>query len=184
MTAPTPCNRNSFLWVLRSFASHPCYSPQAPIVHPDKMDLFPGVSRGGGFQLWAPAGKGPPLRAPPGDTLPELDATEGRHIIGKVRRNSSKPLDGTAVRVPFFISVHVAIFHRRNIEIFHCGAIFTVSAVTELSRPNNSPKVDITSVPSGISLVGVKSRHLWLVHNGILQCVRRSIILIPTRLPT
>ncbi|CAM9779867.1 unnamed protein product [Pylaiella littoralis] len=60
-----------------------CLSCKAPIVHPDKMDLFPGVSRGGGFQLWAPSGKGPPLRAPPGDTLPELDATDGRHIIGK-----------------------------------------------------------------------------------------------------
>ena len=59
-------------------------TPQAPIVHPDKVDLFPGISRGGGFQLWASGGKGPPLRAPPGDTLPELDATEGRHIIGKV----------------------------------------------------------------------------------------------------
>ncbi|CAM9383902.1 unnamed protein product, partial [Scytosiphon promiscuus] len=60
-----------------------CLSCKAPIVHPDKIDLFPGVSRGGGFQLWAPSGKGPPLRAPPGDTLPELDATDGRHIIGK-----------------------------------------------------------------------------------------------------
>ncbi|CAM9160054.1 unnamed protein product [Ectocarpus sp. 4 AP-2014] len=60
-----------------------CLSCKAPIVHPDKMDLFPGVSRGGGFQLWSPSGKGPPLRAPPGDTLPELDPTDGRHIIGK-----------------------------------------------------------------------------------------------------
>eukprot|EP00752_Nemacystus_decipiens_P003183 g2945.t1 len=60
-----------------------CLSCKAPIVHPDKIDLFPGVSRGGGFQLWAPPGKGPPLRAPPGDTLPEIDATDGRHIIGK-----------------------------------------------------------------------------------------------------
>lgn len=68
------------------------YPPmQAPIVHPDKIDLFPGVSRGGGFQLWAPSGKGPPLRAPPGDTLPELDATDGRHIIGKVCAVSVKP---------------------------------------------------------------------------------------------
>lgn len=63
---------------------------QAPIVHPDKMDLFPGVSRGGGFQLWAPSGKGPPLRAPPGDTLPEIDATDGRHIIGKVCAESDE----------------------------------------------------------------------------------------------
>eukprot|EP00904_Undaria_pinnatifida_P004229 jgi/Undpi1/13807/HiC_scaffold_9.g03458.m1 len=60
-----------------------CLSCKAPIVHPDKVDMFPGISRGGGFQLWASGGKGPPLRAPPGDTLPELDATEGRHIIGK-----------------------------------------------------------------------------------------------------
>ncbi|CAN0073142.1 unnamed protein product, partial [Hapterophycus canaliculatus] len=35
-----------------------CLSCKAPIVHPDKIDLFPGVSRGGGFQLWAPSGKG------------------------------------------------------------------------------------------------------------------------------
>lgn len=65
---------------------------QAPIVHPDKLELFPGVARGGGFQLWAPAGKGPPLRAPPGDTLPGLDATEGRHIIGKVCPHRSPPI--------------------------------------------------------------------------------------------
>ncbi|CAM9155535.1 unnamed protein product [Sphacelaria rigidula] len=60
-----------------------CLSCKAPIVHPDKLDLFPGVSRGGGFQLWAPSEKGPPLRPTPGETLPELDTKEGRHIIGK-----------------------------------------------------------------------------------------------------
>ncbi|CAM9935547.1 unnamed protein product [Ascophyllum nodosum] len=60
-----------------------CLSCKAPVVHPYQVDLFPGVSRGGGYQLWAPYGKGPPLRTPPGDTLPELEATEGRHIIGK-----------------------------------------------------------------------------------------------------
>lgn len=67
-------------------------STQAPVVHPDKLDLFPGVSKGGGFQLWTPTLKGPPLRAPPGDTLPGIDAAEGRHIIGKVRLQWSRHL--------------------------------------------------------------------------------------------
>ncbi|KAG5188894.1 hypothetical protein JKP88DRAFT_260089 [Tribonema minus] len=65
-----------------------CLACKAPIVHPDRQDLYAaGGARGGGFQLWAaaaPPPKGPPLRAQPGDVLPGLDLTEGgRHVMGR-----------------------------------------------------------------------------------------------------
>ena len=35
-----------------------CLSCKAPVVHPEKQDLYPvGGPKGGGFQLWGPKGK-------------------------------------------------------------------------------------------------------------------------------
>ena len=97
---------------------------QAPVVHPYQVDLFPGVSRGGGYQLWAPYGKGPPLRTPPGDTLPELEATEGRHIIGKVREtyDAEPPCEWHLACLPFtFIRIEERLFLFATCALQRCG---------------------------------------------------------------
>ncbi|CAM9758383.1 unnamed protein product [Chrysoparadoxa australica] len=62
-----------------------CLSCHAPIVHPDKVDMYPVTAKGGGFQLWSTNPKANTLRPlPPCDTLPELDLTNsGRHVMGK-----------------------------------------------------------------------------------------------------
>jgi hypothetical protein len=61
-----------------------CLSCKAPILHPERQELFPQLTKGGGFQVWSTNVKAPPHRQPPFDPLPDLDtAVDSEHVMGK-----------------------------------------------------------------------------------------------------
>jgi len=59
-----------------------CLACQSPVVNVNSKNLNPGVSLGGGYQVWTD--KRPALRTPsPGETLPDLDdRKQGKMIMG------------------------------------------------------------------------------------------------------